>query len=183
MAKVVQCASFEELRQRLQADLAAKAAALKAAPAKVASKGAPVVRANVPVAFGELRDGTHAAGGQIRTDAPHAAAVEVGSRPHWVPIAPLIAWVKLRGMQGLHMSGPQLAAHGPTTAEHATAVAGHLQGLESGGALSTKAPEQVARAIQAAIAKRGTRPHLFARKSLPQIAEILDTVIRDALKD
>lgn len=66
-----------------------------------AEDGLPVVRVAAPVAFEELRDSGHvvprADGALILFDAPHAAAVEVGSRPHRPPVDPLIRWAELRG--------------------------------------------------------------------------------------
>jgi len=68
-----------------------------------AKVGTTVVKRRVPVAFGELRESVHAEesdrGVAIVVDAPHAAPVETGSRPHTPPLAPLVAWVKLRGAQ------------------------------------------------------------------------------------
>lgn len=68
-----------------------------------------IVREKVPRAFGELADSAHIVEFertvQIVFDAPHAGAVEVGSRPHVPPLEPLIAWVTLRGIQGLTASG------------------------------------------------------------------------------
>lgn len=37
-------------------------------------------------------------GATLFSDAPHAAFVEYGCRPHWAPLAPLLAWVKRRGL-------------------------------------------------------------------------------------
>lgn len=34
------------------------------------------------------------AGAQIVIDAPYAGIVEMGSRPHWMPIKPLLEWAK-----------------------------------------------------------------------------------------
>lgn len=33
-------------------------------------------------------------GGRVAVDAPHAAVVENGSRPHWPPLQPLIDWAQ-----------------------------------------------------------------------------------------
>src|ERR1700723_2746681 len=75
---------------------------------KSAIDGGHPIEPNIPVAFAELRgplhvDATEALEGHVRIvlDAPHACAVEEGSRPHTPPLEPLIAWVKLRGMQGI----------------------------------------------------------------------------------
>ena len=161
---------------------------------KTARQAVRIVRKNVPVAFGELRDSLHAESlpgpGQVATtiaDAPHAAAVEVGSRPHLVPLDALIKWVKLRGMQGLSASGRvrnkrwSAKGMGSTTREHARRVAAQLKGLESGGSLSVDAPEQIARAIQQAILRKGTKPHWFVAKSMPEILRLLEQNVEAAL--
>src|SRR6185312_2759464 len=115
------------------------------------------------------------------TSAPHAGAVEAGSRPHLVPLDALIKWVKLRGMQGLTASGrirtKRWNPEGTTTFAHARRVASQLKGMESGGSLSIDAPEQIARAIQQAILKKGTKPHWYTAKSMPEIERLLETNI------
>jgi hypothetical protein len=158
---------------------------LRAAAAAAAKAGVLVVKRRVPVAFGELRETVHTDesehGAAIVVDAPHAAPVETGSRPHTPPLAPLIAWVKLRGTQGL-LSERQIGRlPGSTTAAHARSVAGALQGMERGGALDVDAPVRIARAIQRLIALRGTKPHWYARGALPDIRRILAAAIKDAL--
>lgn len=139
--------------------------------------GVEVVRGNAPKAFGDLRNSIHATATKIVVDAPHAAAVEVGSRPHEVPLEDLVMWVKLRGMQGLTKA--RTGAHtdpkkiGPTTRAHAIAIAKELKSMEQGGALSVDAPEQIAKAIQKAIREHGTAPTWFAMNSLPELEQDL----------
>jgi hypothetical protein len=151
-----------------------------------AQRGVTLVKRRVPVAFGELRESVHAEeqsrGAAIVVDAPHAAPVETGSRPHTPPLAPLVAWVKLRGAQGL-LSGRQIGRlPGTTTASHARSVASALQQLERGGALDVDAPLRIARAIQQAIAHRGTKPHWYARGALPDLRRVLAQALKDALE-
>lgn len=77
---------------------------------RAAREARGIVEKKIPRAFGELADSLdlvdiapgHA---DVRVDAPYAAAVHNGSRPHTPPLAPLIAWVTLRGLQGLTMAG------------------------------------------------------------------------------
>jgi hypothetical protein len=157
-----------------------------------AKQTATHVRRNMPVAFGELRRSIRVEKGgtkskvaaRVFTDAPHAAPVETGSRPHWPPLAPLVRWVKLRGMQGLTGRGGLRTKFGrtagTTTAGHAKGVAGTLRGMESGGALGLGAPVQVARAIQVAISKRGTKPHWYMRSAVPRCREFLRTNMQTA---
>jgi hypothetical protein len=161
---------------------------IKKAVRRAAQKGAQHVRRNVPVAFSELRDSVQAKTSgtghcRILADAPHAAPVETGSRPHWPPLEPLIAWVKLRGFQGLASPKKQRRLPGTTTIGHAQSVAGSIAGLERDGAVPIDAAEQVARAIQVAISKRGTKPHWYMRGAVPVVTGFLDVEIRKALPD
>lgn len=50
--------------------------------------------------------GTAVAGGGAGTSLPYAAAVELGSKPHWAPIAPLQDWVQRK----LGLSGEEVEA-------------------------------------------------------------------------
>lgn len=90
------------LARVLRRDMAALRSAVLDAVHETAAEGADVAIQTVPVAFGELvssiRDIPRERGATIRADAPHAKAVEVGSRPHWAPIAPLKKWCELKGM-------------------------------------------------------------------------------------
>lgn len=179
--------SLRELERLLPRDMAARERRIKRAVERTARRGAALVRRNVPVAFGELRDGVQAVENRIIADSPHAAAVEKGSRPHVVPLEPLIRWVKLRGAQGL--SGRSMKRlSGTTTAVHAKNIASRLRELsiEYGGvrdANSVDDPVTIARAIQAAIAKHGTKPHHYMQNSIPAVMEILDEEIKAAMPE
>jgi hypothetical protein len=160
---------------------------LRGAVGDAARAGVSVVKHRVPVAFGELRESVkpedREGGAAIVVDAPHAAPVETGSRPHTPPLAPLVAWVKLRGAQGL-LSPRQIGRlPGSSTAAHAITVAAALQSMERDGALDVEAPVRIARAIQRAIRDRGTKPHWYARSSLPAIRTVLGAAIRKALSE
>lgn len=119
---------------------------------EAATLGAEVVARAIPKDMGLLRQSAHAQatsdGAEILVDAPHAAAVELGSRPHWAPLEPLIDWVR----------------------RHVGAL-----GLDKGWEHQV---EDTARAIQAKIARVGTAPRWYMRGSLPQLERILDAVIR-----
>lgn len=182
--------SLAELHSVIRRDLRGRQKAVEKAIARTATQGARHVRRNVPVAHGELRNSVQAVDGhRIVADAPHAAPVETGSRPHWPPLAPLVKWVKLRGMQGLTTPKRQARLPGTTTKLHAGSVAGAIRAHSvatgyadwQGGATSVEAPEAVARAIQAAIAKHGTKPHWYMRGSVPAVEDILDREIRRGL--
>lgn len=150
----------------------------------------------IPVAFGDLKQSghveTHKTGAKAVYDAPYSAAVEVGSRPHWMPLEPLIAWVKLRGMQALNKQGriksPKQFSKlkGTTTREHAMTVAEAIRNTmltDGTDAIPIDAPRQVAKAIQLAIALKGTKPHWFAKKSLPAARAFVAEYVKEAIKD
>jgi hypothetical protein len=183
--KTYQVGSLRDLGALLGRHQAERERRLRAAALVAARQGVSVVKRRVPVAHGELREAVHAEdrpqGAAVVVDAPHAAPVETGSRPHMPPLAPLVAWVKLRGAQGL-LSGRQIGRlPGTTTASHARSVASALGAMEKSGALDVDAPIRIARAIQQAIARRGTKPHWYARSALPDLRRILAAAIRDAL--
>lgn len=163
-----------------------RAAKVHSACRKAANRGRAVVKKNVPVAFGEIRESAHTEGELIVVDAPHAAPVNNGSRPHWAPLAPLIAWVKLRGMQGLRSDRQISRLPGTTTARVAKGVAGMLRSREvrgPAGYMPIDAAEEVARAIQRSIAKKGTKPHHFMELSIPELRKILAEELRAALNE
>jgi uncharacterized membrane protein len=144
----------------------------------------------IPIAFGELRDSVHVDATSdkrisVIANAPHAAAVEMGSRPHVVPLGALIAWVKLRGMQGLDKSGNVRVKKGPgsTTAQHSYAVASQIAAMSSGGATDIGAPVAIAKAIQMKIAKSGTRPQFYMRGTMATAWIALNECVKDALRE
>jgi hypothetical protein len=58
---------------------------------------ARIIRANAPEALGDLKRSVEVEENEVVVTAPHAVAVEVGSRPHMPPIAPLIRWAEVTG--------------------------------------------------------------------------------------
>lgn len=171
-----------------------------------------IVREKVPRAFGELADSAEvidsAVGFAIVFTAPHAAAVDLGSRPHMPPLEPLIAWVTLRGIQGLTTGGRvKRVKDGPRAwrARAAETIASRLhEKMGSKSAASWRAHAQnavraltpstlgkldadpavvsVARAIQMKIARKGTKPTRFVGTSVPQAVVELDRFVRQALR-
>ena len=91
----------------------------------------------IPVAFGELAKSLHVVPGHnvssLIADAPYAAAVENGARPHMPPLAPILQWVALRGLQGmntkynLRSSRELRGLQGSTTAFHSGSIARELK--------------------------------------------------------
>ena len=192
---------IKEFNRVLKKDIKALERQIAGATRKTARQGAAHVRRNVPVAFSQLRDSVHTEGSRIVVDSPHAASAEVGSRPHMPPLAPLIAWVRLRGMQGLASQKQIARMPGKTTRSAATRVSATIAAASaanaigsgasaiSGGSSSPAGPHsrmdvvvQIARAIQRSIARKGTKPHWYMRESLPAIVAILDQNVRQALE-
>jgi len=168
---------FEGLRQALTRDFAKMRREIVLGAARAGRSTTHEVAKNVPVAFGELRESVHldASGAEqgvilVVADAPHAVAVEVGSRPHLVPLEPLIAWVRLRGLQA--SAAKRLTARGNAAA------------LAPGGGARANADGAVtiARAIQFVLLKRGTKPAWFMRQALPYAMRALDTEVATALR-
>ena len=186
---VIKCTSIADFERKLKRDLKALRKRVDKAVAKTSRGAVRLVVENSPKAFGELRESVHA---ESRSDgthatvvsAPHAAAVEIGARPHLVPLENLIAWVKLRGIQGLDSAGRIKGRFksgrkiGTTTAMQARNVARQIKSAGRGGVTPIDAPEKIARAIQAAIAKAGTQPHWYVRGVLADIVALLDSNIK-----
>lgn len=169
-----------------------------------------IARESVPRAFGELADSLEVEdtekGSQIVSGAPHSAAVENGSRPHTPPLAPLIRWVQLRGVQGLTDKGGvknnrsrQGFILNPRK-EHAYTVASEVRArlgksgaaqwkhqerlrLETSSAMVDPTTIAIARAIQHAISVRGTKPHRFMMAGVPVAKNFLSGFVADALPD
>ena len=190
MSKVTRVKSFSELRTVLKRDNRRRERRLEQGRKNAARLFVSYLRPRIPVAFGELRSSVHVEGTLVVVDAPHAAAVERGSRPHWMPLQPLIEWVKLRGFQGLASPKSLARLPGRTTTEHATNVASQLDDQRRGGA-GHSGPARpygvdadvvnVAKGIQLAIALKGTKPHWYMRDSLPMAREFLRVEIGKAM--
>lgn len=99
--------SFEELERAIKQDIAELAGRLEGAIDETVEDSVGIVWGHVPFAFGELHGSVHVEGRSVVADAPHAAAVEVGSMPHMPPVEPLVAWASMRGF-----SDPESAAWG-----------------------------------------------------------------------
>ena len=150
--------------------------ALKAASREAARDAVDIIKSNVPVSSGELRDSVHQRGFYVSVDAPHAMAVENGSAPHVVPIEALIAWVKKKGTQAQSSTG--LRRMGT-----AIYVASQLKSRQTAsGANSIDDPERIARAIQHSIALYGTKPTFFLRSSQPEIVRAINRRVLDFVR-
>lgn len=199
MTVTIRC-TIRQLPALLRRDARRVKKNIENAKRRTAEKAIKPIRNRAPKAFGELREAIYGFSNEDppRTvcDAPHAAAVEVGSLPHTPDWNRLVAWVKLRGLQGLTNRGSLktfrktkgIPAYGPTTAHQARRVASMLRaqvvrGKRGRGRHSPiDAPEKVALAISRSIEKHGTRPHWFVRSSLNDIRQILHTECQKAIK-
>jgi hypothetical protein len=174
--------SLDQLGEAIRRDLRKlDKEVVRGAIRRAAKRGADICRAAAPVAFEELRESVHDIptedGAIIRADAPHAAAVEHGSRPHMPPVKPLIRWVQLRGIQGLTGSRARPAR---AVVRALRAVRGIVK-VNKQPVILTSAIERVAWAIAVKIKQRGTRPQPFMRISLPFCVLVLDEEITAAL--
>jgi hypothetical protein len=185
---------MKHVGRMMKADAKRIERAIRRAAEKTAVKAAVPIKRRVPKAFGELADsvqgyprGDH--GHPVTSvDAPHAGSVERGSKPHTPDFDRLVAWVRLRGFQGLTRGGRLRKrfrkSDGPTTPAQARRVATMLRGLEVRGKKGigrhspADAAVQVAQAISKGIQEHGTRPHWYVRESLPEIRQILADQIR-----
>jgi|ERR1019366_1080242 hypothetical protein len=184
--------SLKDFAQQIRKDMKARDKRMATAVHKAARRTARYVALNtVPKAFGELAASLHVEDigvgrSDVVADAPHAAAVENGSRPHWMPIEPLLKWVKLRGMQGLTKSGRTITARAVAKdwrKEGDRAIALAIKGKGTARATPVDAAMEVARAIQAAIAKRGTKPTHFMALGIPVAEQHLAILAARAVAD
>jgi hypothetical protein len=200
--------SLAAAARAIKKDCAARQLRVIGSVKKAARVTARVVATDVaPKAFGELADSIHvvdsANGSSVVCDAPHAEAVEVGSRPHMPPLEPIIKWVQLRGLRGVTkngnfrrssswLGGAKTAGSAKASRSVASALYQHIGQGQKGLAAWHKqtkagvvdpATVAVARAIQAAIAKGGTKPFRFMYAGITTAMVALDTFVKEALPD
>lgn len=173
---------------------------------KAARATIPVVRKNIPRAFGELEKSLHVEdldeGSSIVVDAPYAAAVEVGSRPHTPPLEPLIRWAKLRALQGqtktgrvkkVNLAREKNLQRGRRRLQ-AQRVASQLREMEIKGKRGqygrhsdVGAIVAIARGIQRAISRAGTKPAWYMRQAVPtaeaKLKQYADEAIESATRE
>jgi hypothetical protein len=210
---VKHCRDLRDFAAQVSQDTKAREARVRTAVRKTARETRNyVARETIPVAFGELREALYVQdavnGSAVVCDAPHAAAVENGSRPHTPPIEPLSAWVTLRGVQGLTKRGTvksnrtrngrvvdwrraaakriatELANRmGGRTSQWRAQAASHLAQGNRAAMAADPDVVAVARAIQMAITKRGTKPQPYMQPAIPEAARYLDEFVTAALPD
>ena len=177
--------SIREFHSLFEQHMKQKERSIKRAIARLARTAAQEIRKNAPEAFGPLRESVHATDTSVIVDAPYAASVELGSRPHMPPLDAIIAWVKKRGAQGLTTRGKVIknTSRDPGKLTSAKHVASTIKSMQSkNGYVESADILQLARSIQMAIAKHGTKPHFFVRDSMPYISGKLEEYVKDAVK-
>jgi len=132
-----------------------------------AKRGVPVntgrLRASITP---EVRPQARRIVGIVGTNVAYAAPVEYGSRPHWVPIGPLIRWVHLKKLAGTYS----------------------IRTKRRLGAAAQRVTEdrQVAHMIQWAIARRGTRAQPFMepafRNNIGRIQRLLGGAVAHVVR-
>lgn len=122
---------------------------------RAALAGAEIIAAAAPVDRGTIKSSVHVerepgGGSRIVIDAPHAMALELGTRPHTPPLGPLIEWVRRHRLAfGIEGKGTARDKAGRFTAAAEVVT--------------------IARAIQRKIQREGTKPTYFVRNSLPRL--------------
>jgi hypothetical protein len=120
--------------------------------------GAKIISERAPQDIGKLAASSHVEGEWMRqtvqtiVDAPYAACVELGTRPHYPPIAPLIDWVH---------------RHIGSYSDVSTGNSGDAD----------RVAYAIAKGIQKKIGERGTEPTFFVRGSLPDLASTLHSFV------
>lgn len=100
--------------------------------------------------------------GIVGSNVTYAPYVEFGTKPHWPPIAPLIRWVHLKKMAGTYSVKSR---------------------RRTGGAGRQRSEDYiVAKWIQKAIARRGTKPQKYLERafeeSIPRIQSTFDITVK-----
>jgi hypothetical protein len=190
MASTAVFHDFGSFAKAFEADMRRNDKRMVGACTKAIQRTAAHLRRHIPVAFGELRDHVREEGARLWVDAPHAAAVEFGSRPHWMPLEPLLKWVKLRGFQGLASASARKRLPGTTTMGHAENIAEQLANQRRGGPIGPERSStalsgviDIARGIQVAIAVKGTKPQHYMAKAEPFALKFLGIEIKKALRE
>jgi hypothetical protein len=172
-----------QLKGAVTRDIAKLRRRLERAIAKTAKGAVPIIRRHTPKAFGQLNESVmplvSSGMNQTGVEAPYAAAVEIGSRPHWVPLDPIIEWVKRIGTLGLTASG-SVTGSKASLRQRSRSVARELKQRVRKGSLAVDAPIEIAKRIQLHIATSGTKPRWFVRESLPEILALLDKNLQKA---
>lgn len=146
MSKVYEFTEAEFIKRFAEIE-AKRPEAVKRGVASAILLSAEIVARSAPKDLGNLkrsvRGVVQSPGGYVVVDAPYASMVELGTRPHWAPIRPLLEWA------GRH--------------------------FDKGEA------KRIAYAIQQKIAREGTAPTFFVRRTIPVQRKILKAEVEREL--
>jgi len=167
-----------EASVRIPRDLRVRLRGTKKQILEAALLGAEVIAKRAPKDIGQLKSSIRAvptaAGARIVLDAPHAGIMELGSRPHFPPLQPLIDWVR-RHVGHVAKDLGVRTPHAPKSTR-----------TKRGAALMARYVDYereivaVARAIQRKIGRKGTKPRYFVKKSLPDLVKIFARILAKA---
>lgn len=120
------------------------------------------------LASGEVKIDKENSSGIVRWSAKHAPFVNFGTRPHWPPLGPILAWVKRNLVRFQDTSGKSVDV------------------IRPGGSIAQRARKspdstalRVARAIQAKIAREGTAPVPFAHQGAAVAKQKMPTLLKE----
>lgn len=108
---------------------------------------------------------------RVKWSSRHALPVEFGSRPHWPPFAPILGWVQRNLRVRVFTGGSGEKVRVGTIKPRLTRGTVKARDAEV---------ERVARAVQASIAKRGTKPVRFATRAVRLAAARSEAVMQRA---
>jgi hypothetical protein len=134
---------------------------------RTAARTLPIVSIASPVDLGIYRNRWDVDnlpnGATLYNDAPYAAVIELGSRPHWPPLAPILAWASRKAGGITTGTGRPLASRkGGRPASTSTHTAGENAEIYA-----------FAMAVQRHIARYGTKPKFVLRNAIPRSKTIL----------
>lgn len=109
----------------------------------------------------------------VRWPVPQAKWVNYGTRPHWPPFAPILAWVK-RNIR-------RYTATGSGASVDVIKPSGKLK--ERSRRTPESVAQEVARAIQVKISKEGTAPVYFAQRAAARVRPTVSATLKDAVND
>jgi hypothetical protein len=166
-----------------------RAGALRGALVEAANEGVGIVTASINANVGRDTGGLVASvhvekqgdAVEVVVDAPHAGVIELGARPHWAPLQPLIDWVRRHAASFNITVVPKKKFR-----KLSATIDPKYQGRRNAALARRKAAEDksdalveaIARGIQRKIADRGSPPHWFMKRSLPAMRDALANVIQ-----
>lgn len=107
----------------------------------------------------------------VKWSSAHAKYVNWPTRPHWPPLAPILAWVKRNIRRYTSTSGEAVDVIKPSGRQK-----------ERARKTPDKVAEEVARAVQAKIAKEGTHGVFFAQRGAQHARPLMAGLLRDGIE-